>query len=149
MAARAKGGSASLNQNRVSMYGMNPEHPGLIEATAKRFWGRLFKVAPDYYGQDDFHCDLALIYAKTKNEFQDDNDIARAFVTRADQFSKNKVGEFLNEMVMEPEGRKEIEIPKLEFLRLAKTKTNKQLAEKYGCTTRTIINKKRKWGILQ
>ena len=113
MAARAKGGSASLNQNRVSMYGMNPEHLGLIEATAKRFWGRLSKVAPDYYGQDDFQCDLALIYAKIKNEFQDDNDIARVFVARSYQFSKNKIGEFWNEIVMEPGGGKEIEIPKL------------------------------------
>lgn len=145
----AHGHGAGTRPAKRVCYGMNPAHLGLIEATAKRFWKRLGGIAPDYYGSDDFQCDLALIYAKLKTEFQDDNDIARAFVARVDQFSKNKVGKFLNEKVMEPSGRKEIEIPKLEFLRLAKTMTNGQLAKKYGCSTRTIINRKKEWGVGQ
>lgn len=142
------GHGAGTRPAKRTNYGMNPDHLGLIEATARRFWKRLGDIAPDHYGLDDFEGDLALVYAKAKGEIQDDNDLAPIFVTRADQFTKDRIKAFLADLRMEPPGRTKADIPMLEFKRLAKTMTNRQLAKKYGCTARTIINRKREWGLI-
>ena len=128
-------GGETLPHKRTS-YGMNPDHLGLIEATAKRFWKRLGDIAPGHYGLEDFKGDLALVYSKAMREFQDDNQLAPVFVTRADQFTKDRIKAFLVDLRMEPPGRAKADIPMLEFKRLAKTMTNGQLAKKYKCSTR-------------
>lgn len=140
-------GGETLPHKRTS-YGMNPDHLGLIEAKAKQFWKRLGDIAPDYYGLEDFEGDLAVVYAKAMREFQDDNDLAPVFVTRADQFTKDRIKAFLADLNMVPSGRAKADIPMLEFKRLAKTMNNGQLAKKYGCSIRTIINRKKEWGLI-
>lgn len=140
-------GGETLPHKRVH-YGMNPDHLGLIEAKARQFWKRLDDIAPDYYGLEDFEGDLALVYAKAKGEIQDDNELAPAFVTRAEQFTKDRIKAFLADLYMEPPGRAKADIPMLEFKRLAKTMTNGQLAQKYRCSIRTVINRKKEWGLI-